>query len=238
MKSVFISDLHLSVDRPDIFNAFHHFIDNLPEGTDELYILGDLFEVWIGDDEPSNFSKDVQTLLAQVSEREIKLFVQHGNRDFFLGRRFSIKTGAILLPDYYVFERDELKAVLAHGDSLCTDDQEYQKFRRWIRHPFRKWVFSNMPIFLRQKIANRLRQTSKEKNQNKAENIMDVNTLAVDRCMKNHQVSTLIHGHTHRPKVHELEEGQQRIVLGDWETNLWWVETNTQGFELHSKPIL
>ena len=238
MKSVFISDLHLSADRPDIFNAFQEFLSDLPKNTDELYILGDLFEVWIGDDEPSSFAQDVQALLTQISEQGIQLFIQHGNRDFFIGRRFSMRTGAIILPDYHLFQRDDLKAVLAHGDSLCTDDQEYQKFRRWIRHPFRKFVFSRMPIFLRQRIARRLRKTSKERNQNKAENIMDVNTDAVNRCVKNYAVDTLIHGHTHRPNVHELENGKQRIVLGDWDQNVWWVETTPQGFDLRSKPLL
>lgn len=238
MKSVFISDLHLSAERPDVFNAFSQFIKNLPEGTDELYILGDLFEVWIGDDEPSEFSKKVQEQLAQVSERGIKLVVQHGNRDFAIGRRFCERTGAMLLPDYWIFERNNLKAVLAHGDSLCTDDEDYQKFRKWIRQPLRMWVFSHMPISIRQRIARNIRSKSQERNQNKPENIMDVNAAAVENCLNDHDVDILIHGHTHRPAVHELDNNRQRIVLGDWDKDIWWIETTRAGFELCSKPLL
>jgi UDP-2,3-diacylglucosamine hydrolase len=237
MKSVFISDLHLSGDQPEIFQAFKKFLHDLPVDVTQLFILGDLFEVWVGDDDPSPFAAKVISTLKNISMQGIKLYVQPGNRDFMLGKRFSKATGAILLPDYYLFEQGNLRALLTHGDILCTDDEDYQKFRAKVRNPVIQTLLRLLPLSYRQNKAKEWRAKSKAMNQNKPANIMDVNAEAVGDCMKKYQVKTLIHGHTHRPEVHQLDQNKQRIVLGDWWDNLWWIETSAEGFELLSQPI-
>lgn len=237
MKSVFISDLHLSSDHPEIYNAFELFVNNLSDDVSELYILGDLFEVWIGDDEPSNFATDVKNLLKAISARNIQLKIQHGNRDFMLGKRFAQETGAEILADYYLYENYGEKALLMHGDLLCTDDEDYQRFRKKVHNPLYNFCMRNLPLKQRQKIASKWRMQSKEMNKNKSDNIMDVNADSVAQHMEQYAVNTLIHGHTHRPDTHQIDNQRKRIVLGDWGDNIWWVEASTHGIELLSKKI-
>lgn len=237
MKSVFISDLHLSSDQPAIYNAFEKFLAELPEDVRELYILGDLFEAWVGDDDPSTFSGSVKNQLKQISSRGTGLKIQRGNRDFMLADHFARETGAEILPDYYVYEDFGQKALLMHGDLLCTDDHDYQRFRKKVHSPFYNFILRNLPLRQRFKIARKWRMQSKDMNRNKPENIMDVNNDSVEDCMRRHHVNTLIHGHTHRPHVHQLGDSRQRIVLGDWGDNIWWVEADTKGFELLSNPL-
>ena len=238
MKSVFISDLHLSSDEPRLCQAFERFLTQLPEDVCDLYILGDLFEVWIGDDDPSDLATSVKAWLKRVSTRGVRLKIQHGNRDFMLGKRFSEETGADIIPDYYLFNNHGQTALLMHGDLLCTDDADYQHFRKKVRSPLYNFMLRNMPLKQRQKIARRWRMQSREMNQNKPEHIMDVNSEAVQQCMVQQAVNTLIHGHTHRPGLHRLDAGRQRIVLGDWGQTIWWIEADAQGFELLSKPLV
>ena len=237
MKSVFISDLHLNSDEPLIYRAFERFLKQLPKDVCELYILGDLFEAWIGDDDPSELATSVKALLKRVSTRGVRLRIQHGNRDFMLGKRFAQETGAEIIPDYYLFKNHGQTALLMHGDLLCTDDADYQRFRKKVRSPFYNFILRNLPLKQRQKIARKWRLQSVDMNQNKPENIMDVNSEAVTECMAQQAVKTLIHGHTHRPNRHQLDAERQRIVLGDWGQDIWWIEASTQGFELLSKPL-
>ena len=237
MKSIFISDLHLNASEPDVYHAFRRFIHDLPVDLDELYILGDLFEAWIGDDDPDDFVAKVKNDLYGITHSGIKLKVQHGNRDFALGKRFCRETGAELIGDHHIFERYGQKALLMHGDLLCTDDEAYQRFRRKVHNPIYNFIIRNMPLSSRRKLADKWRSQSKDMNRNKPENIMDVNADAVSQVMHTHDVSTLIHGHTHRPDIHHLVSPKQRIVLGDWAKNIWWIRADKQGFHLRSAPI-
>ncbi len=237
MKSIFISDLHLGPHNLEVYQGFRDFLHDLPEDTDELFILGDLFEAWIGDDDNTDFAAVVKNDLYNVTRRGIGLSVQHGNRDFLMGKRFSRETGATILPDYYIYERFGQRALLMHGDLLCTDDVLYQRFRRKVHNPIYNFIVRNLPLSRRKKIADKWREQSKDMNKNKPENIMDVNDGAVSDVMQKYQVNTLIHGHTHRPAVHKLDGGDTRIVLGDWGETLWWICANENGFALLSQPI-
>jgi len=204
MKSIFISDLHLSSDQPKLYDAFETFLNELPDTVNELYILGDLFEAWIGDDDPSDFSFSTKRILNSLSARNIRLKVQRGNRDFLLRDRFAKETGAEILPDHYLFKGYGQKALLMHGDLLCTNDRDYQQFRKKVHNPFYNFILRNLPLKQRVNIAKKWRMQSKSMNKNKPENIMDVNVEAVQACMDNYGVDVLIHGHTHRPDVHEM----------------------------------
>lgn len=220
MTCLFISDLHLSDERPDISRAFFALLKERAQGIEALYILGDLFEAWIGDDDPNPLAREVITALAACSASGTQVFVQHGNRDFLLGRRFARETGATLLPDEAIIHLRGERVLLMHGDTLCSDDHDYQRFRRRVRNPVVKWLLRNLPLKRRQAIANRWRENSQKYKSNKAENIMDVNPETVKTTMHRHHVKLLIHGHTHRPARHPLVmDGKtaERIVLGDWD---------------------
>lgn len=241
MSAVFISDLHLSPDRPEITTAFVNFCESLRiDRTERLYILGDLFEAWIGDDDDTEFAEQVISALVALREVGIKVFFQRGNRDFLLGRGFEKRTRATLLPDYYLAYERGKKLLLTHGDLLCTDDHDYQRFRRRVQNPVNRWLLAHMPISWRRKLAQRWRNKSAKANSNKPENIMDVNAEAVQIALDKYQVSTLIHGHTHRPVRHELQingETAQRVVLGDWDELLWWIRSDADGLVLMSASI-
>jgi len=238
MKSIFISDLHLGPHDLSVYQAFRNFLHALPEDTEELLILGDLFEAWIGDDDTSDFAAMVKNDLYNLSRRGIALQVQHGNRDFLLGTRFSKDTGAGILSDHYLFDRYGHKALLMHGDLLCTDDVLYQRFRRKVHNPVYNFVVRHLPLRRRQKIAEKWREQSKDMNKNKPENILDVNADAVSEIMQKYSVNTLIHGHTHRPAEHRLDSDKTRLVLGDWAANMWWIAADKNGFALLSQPIV
>lgn len=236
MPVLFISDLHLSPERPAISRAFLVFLRQRATSASALYILGDLFEAWIGDDDPTDLSIEIQTALRSLSESGVPLFVQHGNRDFLIGRRFAHNTGATLLGDEHVVEHHGQRALVMHGDSLCTDDIDYQRFRRKARHPVYRWLLAHLPLKRRQKLARDWRAKSMAANSNKASAIMDVNPDAVARVMDQHNVDTLIHGHTHRPNRHPLANGE-RIVLGDWEALGWVLVLAKNGYNLESFAI-
>ena len=236
MPVLFISDLHLSPERPAISRAFLVFLRQRATSASALYILGDLFEAWIGDDDPTDLSIEIQTALRSLSESGVPLFVQHGNRDFLIGRRFAHNTGATLLGDEHVVEHHGQRALVMHGDSLCTDDIDYQRFRRKARHPVYRWLLAHLPLKRRQKLARDWRAKSMAANSNKASAIMDVNPDAVARVMDQQNVDTLIHGHTHRPNRHPLANGE-RIVLGDWEALGWVLVLAKNGYNLESFAI-
>ncbi|NAW34790.1 UDP-2,3-diacylglucosamine diphosphatase [Halomonas alimentaria] len=235
MATLLISDLHLHPGAPEITEGFLRWLEERACGSDALYILGDFFEAWIGDDlldlagvDPSgnaDLAARIARALKRLAEYGTEIFLMHGNRDFLLGERFAREAGATLLEDPSVVELGGKPVLLMHGDSLCTRDEAYQAFRTQARHPLWQQQVLSMPIDQRVALASQLRAQSGEANSNKAEDIMDVTPEEVVKVMAEHGVTTLIHGHTHRPAVHELEvDGQpaQRFVLGDWQPDKGW----------------
>lgn len=219
-QTLFIADLHLSESRPDITHCFIQYINAIdPTVTDALYVLGDLFEAWIGDDDINDFTNQIAVALRELTEKGVETFFIHGNRDFLVRKRFARRASITLLPEQDVIDLYGEKAVILHGDELCTRDLEYQNFRKKAR----SWWWPNLvlmlPLSTRKNIARKGREKSKNNQANLADDIMDVTESEVIRCMQKHQVSLMIHGHTHRPAVHTLElhgTKANRIVLGDW----------------------
>nr|WP_284709262.1 UDP-2,3-diacylglucosamine diphosphatase [Marinobacter sediminum] len=224
---MFISDLHLEESRPDITDAFMGFLKEKAMGVDKLYILGDFFEAWIGDDERTPLQEQVAASLQQLNASGTEIFLMHGNRDFLIGDDFCNRAGATLLDDPTVVDLYGTPTLLMHGDSLCTADVEYQKFRANMRSPQWQQMILQRPLADRQQMARQLREISMAKNQGKEETIMDVTPEEVVKEMEAHGVQRLIHGHTHRPAEHELAANgklAKRIVLGDWDKHVWWLE--------------
>ena len=232
MRHLFISDLHLDPSRPHHIQALRDFCENKLQPGYHLYILGDLFEVWLGDDMGLVAFADVIALLREQTDAGIKLFVQHGNRDFLLGNNFAAATAATMLDEEALIEINGEPVLLMHGDSLCTDDIDYQAFKAQVRAPSWHQEFVSLPPAERLKIAQQYRQQSSIMTANKEADIMDVNLPAVQQTMQQQQVKTLIHGHTHRPMVHQ-QDGLTRIVLGDWQGHfdyLLWPQNDTWHF--------
>ena len=236
MPALFISDLHLSPERPAITRAFLVFLQQRATQASAVYILGDLFETWIGDDDPTELSLEIQRALGSLTDAGVPLFVQTGNRDFLLGRGFAKATGATILSDQHVITHYGHRALVMHGDSLCTDDLAYQRFRRYARNPLMQFCFKRLSLARRQKLAADMRKKSAAANSNKASAIMDVNGEAVDSIMAKYRVTTLIHGHTHRPDRHQVASGE-RIVLGDWHRLGWVLSLDENGYYLQSFTI-
>jgi len=228
-----ISDLHLEQERPDISRAFLHFLKSRASEAEALYILGDFFETWIGDDAISPFQRSIAQALRHLSDSGTKIYLMHGNRDFMIGQAFCREAGCTLLADPSLVELGGEKVLLMHGDSLCTRDEAYMRLRRWLRNPLSLFVLRNLPLASRRKLARKLRKESREQTRMKASDIVDVTLAEVSRIMAAHGVRTLIHGHTHRPAVHQLEvagEPARRIVLGDWDSQGWALQVDDQGF--------
>ena len=215
MRRLFIADLHLHPARPEHSRALIDFCQQRINANDELYILGDLFETWIGDDVGIITYADVIACLKQLTNSGTKVYFMAGNRDFLIGQEFSQATGITLLPDPSLVMFDEKAVLLMHGDTLCTDDEDYQQFRHLVRSASWQTDFLAQPPALRMQQAAEYRQQSQAMTALKSNDIMDVNLNTVTQVMLQHQVSLLIHGHTHRPQVHHLNQGE-RIVLGDW----------------------
>jgi len=218
-ETLFISDLHLSDERPEITALFSLFLQNDAARAEALYILGDLFEVWLGDDAVLPAYQPVIDGIRTLTAGGVPVYLMHGNRDFLIGERFVQLSGCRLLEDPTVIELDGKRTLLMHGDTLCTDDVEYQRFRTQVRNPDAQRQFLALPINERIAVAKHYRQESRERSRNKTEEIMDVNQDAVMDVMRRHGVYQLIHGHTHRPAVHSFtldNHDAQRIVLGDW----------------------
>jgi len=215
---LFISDLHLDPARPAIVELFMGFLVQRAPQAEALYILGDLFEAWIGDD-AVDAGHPVIAAMRGLTERGVPLYVMRGNRDFLLGEDFAAMTGAALLTDPTLIQLHGEPTLLMHGDSLCIDDLEYQRFRAMVRDPAWQEAFLGKSIEERKAYAQQARTESQGRNQSIDEHLMDVNQGAVEEIMRRHGVRQLIHGHTHRPAVHEMTlDGAQarRIVLGDW----------------------
>ena len=209
----------MSEERPAITALFLDFLQNRAVESDALYILGDLFEIWLGDDAVSPGYRPVLEGLRRLTDDGVPTYFMHGNRDFLIGDDFARQTGCRLLADPTVIELGGERTLLMHGDTLCTDDVEYQQFRSEIRDPKTQSAFLALPIDQRIIAAQRYRDGSRARSRYKSEEIMDVNQQAVATIMREHGVRQMIHGHTHRPAIHPFSLGSQsarRIVLGDW----------------------
>jgi len=231
---LFISDLHLSPDHPRLVRGFLALLKEYKNKNTQLYILGDWFNAWIGDDYNAPWLDEIITALQEFTAANNHVYFQVGNRDFVLGKKFLALFNATLLSDVYILEINHRKFRLEHGDALCTDDVAYQRFRKVIRNPVLLGILKRTPLNFRQKLANGFRKKSSETKQLKNYDIMDVNLHAVENAI--HQVDFLIHGHTHRPEIQELIN-KKRIVLGDWrEDTAWILEINEQeNFKLDFK---
>lgn len=229
---LFISDCHLDPQRPRVEARLVDFLDNRAVAADSLYILGDLFEVWLGDDDSAAAGQAVLDSLRRLARRVAVYFIA-GNRDFLLGREFADSVGLKLLQEPQRLALGVHEAVLIHGDTLCTDDVDYQRFRALVRSPEWQAEFLARPLAERRRIAAQLRSDSVDAMAQKSAAIMDVNGAAVAECFRRHRVDTIIHGHTHRPAVHRYRDGLKRYVLGDWNPGpsyLGW--DDSRGFQL------
>ena len=240
MTTLFISDLHLDDQRPDITALFVEFLQGEARQAESLYILGDLFEFWIGDDALSDTAKQVADALQELSETGVPIRFMVGNRDFLLGEGYASMAGFQILQEPEVIELYGTPTLLMHGDVLCTDDVEYQLFREQVRNPAWQEAFLDQTIEQRLQMAQQARGASKEHMQSAKPSIMDVNREAVLATFQEHQVPRLIHGHTHRPDIHDYEiDGRnvQRIVLGDWYTQGSVLRVDEEGFQLEKLPL-
>lgn len=218
MAILFISDLHLSRERPDITRLFLRFLQGPARRAEALYILGDLFEVWLGDDMVLPDYRQAVAELKALSQT-VPLYIMHGNRDFLMREGFETMTGCRLLDEEVVIDLFGAPTLLLHGDTLCSDDVAYQQFRTMVRNPQWQTELLGKTPAERLELARQYREISKTETQGKQAGIMDVNQTAVEQVMRKHQVHQLIHGHTHRPAIHEFKlngRAAKRMVLADW----------------------
>jgi len=224
--TLFIADLHLDSGRPEITRLFQRFLQQQAREAEALYILGDLFEAWIGDDDDAALVEDVAAALYSLNETGVPVFFMHGNRDFLLGHDYAARAGMRLLPDPAVVVLYGEPVLLMHGDLLCTDDVAYQEFRVQTRQPEWRKAMLAQPLDVRRALAVQARAASQTHQQAlktgdrvRFETITDVSAATVETTLIRYAIKTLIHGHTHRPAVHTLQAGAhqcRRIVLGDW----------------------
>jgi UDP-2,3-diacylglucosamine hydrolase len=238
--TLFLSDLHLSPERPVALAAFHAFAAGPARAAAAVYILGDLFDWWIGDDQIADpFVAPIVASLRGIADAGIPLFVGRGNRDFLLGQRFARATGATLLPDFVVVDLFGTRTLLCHGDELCTDDTEYQAYRARMRDQATQARLLRLPYFVRRAIAWWLQRKSRSEKALKPESIMDVAAGAVVAAFAQHDARRMIHGHTHRPARHEhLVDGsvRERFVLADWHDLGHYVAVDDAG--VHIRDIV
>ncbi len=231
----FIADLHLSEQSPHLLALFRYFMTEKAPEAQALYILGDLFDFWVGDDEHSQQIDEIKRLLRDLTAKGIACYFCHGNRDFLLGKRFARETGVRLLPEYQKLTLFGVETLVCHGDTLCTDDVAYQKFRKRVHQRWLQKLFLCLPLQWRINLAQRIRRQSQDDKKEKSLQIMDVNAQTVMEVFNKFQVSQMIHGHTHRQAIHYLENGKKRIVLGDWRDKLsvFVVEKDKAGYFLN-----
>lgn len=219
MRRVFASDTHLAPERPQQIEDFEALLARVLEWRAELYLLGDIVEFWPGDDDDAPLHRALVAALARLTSAGLAVHVARGNRDFLLGERFARESGARLLDDWTVIELGDERALMTHGDLLCTRDLKYQEFRRFVRDPARQQQFLSLPLAERRRIAAQTREGTQSSMAEKAAEIMDVDADAVVSRLREYEATLLIHGHTHRPAVHDLlVDGRpaRRCVLGDW----------------------
>ena len=238
MSRVFISDLHLESEQDPKYRSFQQVLRDACENGEEVYILGDLVDVWIGDDDDSSFAKALISDLRSCAA-QIPIHVMHGNRDFLYRDEFASLTDAILLADPYVLDRDDLpeRILLSHGDAYCTSDIAYMQMRNLFRSPAWQNQILGSTLDERRELARSLREQSKASNELKAENITDVVEAEIERDLLEHDCTTMIHGHTHRPGIHALRNGTKRVVLGDWDLCGWLLRQHASTFTLERFPV-
>jgi UDP-2,3-diacylglucosamine hydrolase len=243
MTILFVSDLHLHPSRPAVTDCFLRFLADAASQAEALYILGDLFESWIGDDAPGATGEQVGAALRSFTGRGVPCSFMPGNRDFLIGQDFAIRSGLTLLADETVIDLYGERALLMHGDTLCSDDHAYQRYRRIVHSPLVQALYLALPVRARRYVEAQLRSRSTSAHSSKPAMLMDVNPQTVAGVMERHGVSLLIHGHTHRPAIHRLDDARHgttatRIVLGDWYEQgsvLRWTPSGPelQHFQLH-----
>jgi len=239
--TLFISDLHLDPQRPATTRLLLDFLASRCRGAESLYILGDLFESWIGGDDANRLHTTIIDALREAVAAGTTVYLMHGNRDFLLGRRFAEQAGCTLLADPTRIDLYGQAALLMHGDSLCTGDTAYMEYRTRVRERETQQAFLNKPLPERRRIVAALRTTSHVANRDKPDFILDVDPSAVIYAMSEHRVQQLIHGHTHRPAIHELTVAgrpARRMVLGDWALQGSVLECTARGCRLHTlEPV-
>ena len=241
MSTLFIADLHLDDSRPQITTLFENYLagDDV-RNADALYILGDLVEAWIGDDDDAELPERIAAAIRKVRDSGVPVYFMVGNRDFLLGEAFAARAGMTLLEDGVVHDIHGQPTLLMHGDVLCTDDVEYQAVRRQVRNPQWQAQILAMPLQARRALAVQAREDSRKHTGSTMESIMDVNAEAVGDAMRHAGVTRLIHGHTHRPKIHSFEldgASAQRIVLGDWYKQGSVLRVTADDIELRGLPL-
>lgn len=240
MQRFFIADIHLNHNEPVITTGFLQFLTQLPEHC-ELYVLGDLFDYWIGDDVNTPLHQQIANGLNELSKRAINVYFIHGNRDFLLGSRYAKQCHMQLLPEVQLLDIKNNNLLILHGDQLCIDDQAYQRFRRKMHNKWLQRLFLILPLSLRQIIARKLRTESYQHNQVKSSRIMDVNQKAVEEMLDQYQATIMIHGHTHKPAVHHFllhNKPAKRLVLGAWHEGISYIYQDENGeLDLHQLPF-
>ena len=231
MKLGFISDLHLSENTPSVTQGFFEFLKTAAQELSHLYILGDLFEAWVGDDNDSELATNVMQEINHATRNGLEIFFIHGNRDFLCGQKFAEQSNLTLLPDPFFLNFFDQKIALSHGDNFCTEDLEYIKFKKEVRSEKWQQEFLQKPLDDRLNIASNMRDASQKNNSNKDISIMDVTPNAIQEFFAEHRIDLLIHGHTHRPNTHQINSGT-RIVLGDWHKTGWCLMLDEQQQEL------
>lgn len=243
-KTLFISDLHLESARSSIMLSLLQLLEQRARGADALYILGDLFEAWVGDDDINDAAVIVAATLRNLSNQGTRIYLMHGNRDFLIGADFASRCGGVLLPDPVIVDCYGQTVLLLHGDSLCTRDTAYISYRKQVREPSWQQAFLARPLLERHMIAQQLRQRSMAENSHKASDIMDVTHQEVLNLLEDQNVNLMIHGHTHRPGIHTIrlqnpinhKSEAVRIVLGSWDQKAWVLEFSAEGYELRHFP--
>lgn len=219
MATLFLSDLHLSATRPEKLELFYRLLVGPAAHSEGVYILGDLFDLWIGDDDHTEPNRTILQAMMELSMTGVPVYVMHGNRDFLMGKRFLARTNCRLLPDVHIIDLYGRKTLLLHGDILCTKDADYQQFRRKVRDPKWQRLALAIPLFLRKSIAKKMRADALAHSNKKPAAIMDVTQETVESLLTQHRAWQMIHGHTHRPAIHDFwlaGQPARRIVLGDW----------------------
>ena len=230
-KSIFISDIHLTQNNELIKNSFFSFLDNFPEEVNNLFIVGDLFDLWIGDDVRNELVEDLHLKLRKITNKKKNIFFFHGNRDFLVGESFCKTSNIKLIHEPTVFEFFGYKTLILHGDQLCTDDDDYQNFCKIVRNEQWQSKFLSLSIPERLKIAQNVRKESSVSLANKDDYITDVADRTVLKYFEKYRVTHMIHGHTHRPKIHLVENNFSRLVIPDWNNNYWgYISSSQNGF--------
>lgn len=235
MLTYFIADLHLTQERSDITDCFLSFLHHEAPKAETLYILGDFFEYWIGDDDDNPFVLDIANELKALADTGTKIFFIVGNRDFLIGKKYAKKAGMTLLPDTQVIDLYGTPTLIMHGDSLCTRDVQYQKFRKKSRSWWWQFIIKSLPLKTRRKLASDHRKKAELRGPSQDQEIMDVTPAEVVKELEQVNSQLMIHGHTHRPAVHQLQangKAATRIVLGDWYEQGAWLKVTPEGFKL------